>query len=182
MTAALFAAADAAGHGSGSPLEPDYVTMGVTLVVFLALLGILYVFAWGPILAGLRKREDVIFGARDAALRTKQEAEELRAKLNAEFAQANDKIRAMLEEARRDADALRAREREAGQRDAAAERERAKREIESAKDAALQEIYQRSVDLAALISTKAVRRSLSADDHRRLVDEALADLKTNSRG
>ncbi len=82
----------------------------------------------------------------------------------------------MLEEARRDADALRATEREIGMKEAATERERAKREIESAKDTALQEIYQKAVDLATLLSTKAVKKNLNADDHRKLVDEAIAEL------
>jgi F-type H+-transporting ATPase subunit b len=162
---------------AGDPLEPDYVTMGVTLVVFGVLLGVLYTFAWPQILAGLRKREDAIFAARDDAVKVKHEAEELRAKLQAEYAAANDKIRGMMDEARRDAEALRAAEREAGVREAAIERDRAKREIESAKDAALQEIYQRSVQLASLMSAKAIRREMTPADHARLLDESLAELK-----
>lgn len=168
----------AAEGGPVNPLQPDYVTMGTTLVVFLALLGILYAAAWKPILAGLRKREDAIFAARDDAVRVKKEAEETRAKLNAEFAAAADKIRAMMDEARRDADALRATEKAAGTKDAQTERERAKREIDTAKEQAIQEIQQHAVKLAALMSSKAVRRTLTDDDHRRLVDESLAELKT----
>lgn len=179
MSFVLFAA-DAGGKAA-NPLAPDYVTMGVTLVVFLLLLGILYTFAWGPILAGLRKREENIAGAKDEAIAVRREAEELRSKLQAEFASANDKIRGMLEEARRDADALRAKEREAGQKDAQAERDRAIREIQSERDQAKQELYDLSVNLATLISTKAVRKSLSADDHKRLVDEAVGELKASSR-
>jgi F0F1-type ATP synthase membrane subunit b/b' len=34
-----------------------------------------------------------------------------------------------------------------------------------------------AADLAAMISTKAVRRQLNADDHRRLLDEALDDMR-----
>ena len=170
---ALFAAATA----NANPLAPDYVTMGVTLVVFLALLAILYKFAWGPILVGLKKREDVIFDARDAAKKALHEAEETRVKLKAEFDAAHERIRAMMDEARRDADALRAEEKERGTKDAAAERERAKREIESAKDQAMQEIQQQAVKLAALISSKSLRRSVTIDDQQRLVAESLAELQ-----
>ena len=53
-------------------------------------------------------------------------AEELRKKLQNEFAQAHDQIRALMDEARRDAEVLRVKEREAGQKDASIERERAK--------------------------------------------------------
>jgi len=169
----LFAAAVA------DPLAPDYVTMGVTLVVFVALLAILYKFAWGPILAGLKKREESIFGARDEAIRVKAEAEQLRTQLQAEYAAANDKIRTMLDEARRDADALKVAEREAGAKDAQAERERAKREIETVKQQALQEIRVQTVQLAALISSKAVRRTVTINDHDRLVAESLDELSKN---
>ncbi len=170
----MFAVLYAAGT---DPLEPNYATMGVTLVVFLAMLAILYKFAWGPILEGLKKREASIFAARDEAAKVKHEVEELHAKLQAEYAAANDKIRGMLDEARRDADALKAQEREAGVKEAQTERERAKREIETAKEQALQELQVRTVELASLISSKAVRRTVTADDHQRLVAESLDELK-----
>ncbi|QEL17043.1 F0F1 ATP synthase subunit B family protein [Limnoglobus roseus] len=149
-----------------------------TIVVFVALFVVLYVFAWPNIVKGLKKREEMLSAVKDAADKARREAEEASAKLQAEFATANDKVRAMLEEARRDADALRAKERETGLREAAAERDRAKREIETAKDTALQEIYLKAVDLATLLSTKAVKKNLTADDHKSLVDEALAELNS----
>lgn len=172
----MFAVLFAADHAA-NPLQPDYVTMGVTLVVFLLLLGVLYAAAWKPILKGLAAREGAILAARDEAIRTKKEAEDLRTKLNAELAAASDRIRAMMDEARRDADALKASEKAVGVKDAEVERERAKREIETAKEQALQEIQQTAVQLAALMSSKAVGRSMTDDDHRRLVAESLSELK-----
>ena len=160
-----------------NPLAPDFVTMGVTLVVFLLLLAILYVAAWGPIKKGLALREETIFAARDDAFKVKKEAEELRAKLNAEFAAAQDKIRAMMDEARKDADALKAAEKAVGAKEGQHEREQAKREIEIAKDQALQEIQQTAVQLAALMSSKAIKRTVNEDDHRRLVAESIDELK-----
>jgi F-type H+-transporting ATPase subunit b len=148
-----------------------------TVIVFLILFFILNKFAFPNIVQGLKQREDLLASAKDEAIKAKAEAEEMRKKLADEFALANDKIRALMEEARRDADALRVKEQEEGKKRADAERKQAQQEIAAAKDAALNEIYQKTVDLATLISTKAVRRSMNADDHRRLVDEALADLK-----
>ena len=58
-----------------------------------------------------------------------------------------------------------------------AERERLRREIEMARDQALQELWKQAADLATMISAKAIRRQLSAEDHRRLVDEALTELQ-----
>ena len=148
-----------------------------TLLVFGLLFLILGKFAWGPFTEGLRKREAGLLAVRDEATKAKAEAEALRAQLQKDNASAQDQIRAMLEEARRDAEKLRAEQREAGVKDAAAERERAKREIEAAKDAALNDIYRQAVDLAALISAKALSRQVTVDDHQRLLDESLAELK-----
>jgi F-type H+-transporting ATPase subunit b len=118
--------------------------------------------------------------ARDESIKARQEAEDLRGRLAAEFGQAQDKIRTLLDEARRDAEALRAKEREAGLKDAAAELDRAKREIDAARDAALGEIYTKAVDLASLMSAKAIRRQLTLDDQSRLVEESLAELKAGA--
>jgi F-type H+-transporting ATPase subunit b len=148
-----------------------------TLIVFGLLLFILSKFAWPHISEGLKKREAAIIGARDEAAKAKGEAEELRVRLQKDYAEAQDKIRAMLDEARRDSDALRATEREAGTKDAQVERERARKEIQNEKDAALQELYQQAVQLASMMSAKTIRRQLSTDDHRRLLDESLAEIR-----
>ncbi|HET6576301.1 MAG TPA: ATP synthase F0 subunit B [Fimbriiglobus sp.] len=180
------ALAEEAGHeqktGGLSFLDLQRYDLGIfTLIVFGLLCVILYWFAWPKISEGLDRREAAILAARDEALRVKHETEELRAKLQSEFANAHGQIRAMLDEARRDGEVLRAKEREAGQKEAAAERDRAKREIETAKDTALQEIYQRSIQLAALMSQKAIRRQMTVEDQDRLVEESLAELKAGAR-
>lgn len=167
----------AADGGQKSVLEPNLVNSIVTLVVFSGLLTVLYLFAWGPILKGLAAREAAQFQAVEAARQARDEAAAMRAGLEAEMAKANERVKETLAEARRDAEALRAREREAGERDAAAERERAKQEIQAAKDAALNDIYKQAVELATLLSAKTLSRQISADDHTRLVDESLAELK-----
>lgn len=180
-TAAPALAADG-GHGHDEPTSlwdlPKRWDLSIyTVIVFLLLLAILSKFAWPQITAGLKAREDLIASARDDAMKAKADAERVQKELKAEFAAASDKIRAMMDEARKDAEVLRAKEREVGTKEAAAERDRAKREIEVAKEQALQEIYQKSVEVAALISSKAIKRNMTAADHSRLIDEALSDLK-----
>jgi F-type H+-transporting ATPase subunit b len=175
------------GHGHGekkgglSFAALERYDLGIfTLIVFGLLCAILFKFAWPKISEGLAKREANIAAVRDEAVKAKQDAEETRAKLQADLASAQDRIRAMMDEARRDADALRAKEREAGVKEAAAERDRAKREIESAKDAALADIYQQAVELATKLSSKTLARTVTADDHKRLLDESLAELKRSA--
>lgn len=148
-----------------------------TLIVFGLLCLILMRFAWPKISEGLAKREAAISGARDEAIQARKDSEDIREKLKAEFAVAQDKIRAMMDEARRDADSLRIKEKEAGVAEATAERKRALADIETAKQQALAEIQQQAIQLASLMSTKAVRRSITADDHSRLLAESLDELK-----
>lgn len=148
-----------------------------TLIVFGLLIFILNKYAWPKISEGLKKRESAILGAREEAQAAQREAENLRGKLQKDYAETQDKVRVMLDEARRDADALRASEREAGAKDAQAERDRAKKEIEAQTEAIRSELHQYAVQLASMLSAKTIRRQLSADDHRRLLDESLAELK-----
>lgn len=185
----LLAAPDALAASGGeeksgglSFLQLHRYDLGIfTLIVFGLLVLVLSKTAWPKITEGLEKREAAILGAREEAARARTEAEDIRVRLQKEFADAQDKVRAMLDEARRDADTLRTTEREAGVKEAAAERERAKREIDAAKDSALDEIYRTAVDLATSLSAKTLGRQITADDHRKLVDESLAELRQSAR-
>jgi F-type H+-transporting ATPase subunit b len=174
--------AEAHGEGGLAFTGIKRYDLGIyTLLVFLILVVILWKFAWPHISEGLQKREDNIRSALDQAKQGQVEATALLAQAKRELDETAAKVKGMLDEARRDADALRADQREAGVKDAQTERERAKREIEAAKDVALKDIYEQSVRLAALMSEKALRRKVSPEDHRRLLDEALADLKSGGK-
>lgn len=166
------------GHGKAAFIDIHRYDLGIyTLIVFGILFMLLGKFAWGPFQEGLRKREAGLLALREEAAKARSEAEALREKLQKEYTAAQDQIRAMIEEARRDAERLRAEQREQGVKDAALERERAKREIEAAKDAALNEIYRQAVELATMMSEKTLSRHITPDDHRRLLDESLEELK-----
>jgi F-type H+-transporting ATPase subunit b len=148
-----------------------------TLVVFGALLVLLTKFAWKPIMAGLEKRENTIADKHRAAENARAEAEKLLAEIRAQRAKAAEEIAALLAEARRDADVFREAEKARTAGDIQADRDRLKREIEVARDQALAEIWEKTVQLSTLVSTKAIGRAISADDHRRLIDESLNDLQ-----
>ena len=159
---------------------PDRWDLSIyTLFVFLILLGLMAKFAWPAITTGIQAREDLIVQVRDEAMTARKEAEAIRADLAVKMGQAHDEIKALLDEARKDADKLRATEREVGLKEAAAERERAVREIEAAKGQAIAELYQRSVQLASLMAGKAIRREINPGDHARLIEESLAELKAS---
>ena len=150
-----------------------------TFVLFGILVFVLGRYAWGPVMAGLDKREARLRQAHDDADAARAEAQRGLAEVQARLAKANDEIRAMLDEARRDAQVVKDQMKADAATEASADRDRMRREIEMARDQALQEIYQQAVQLAALVSTKAIQRELTPADHTRLLDGALADLRMN---
>lgn len=153
-----------------------------SIIVFVCVFLVLAKFAWKPMLQGLNEREASIRTALDQAERTRKEAAEQHAKLQAQINEGANKVREMMEEGRRDAIALKEQMMAEARTEIQAERDRVRREIDTAKDAALEELWAKSVQLATQLSSKAIRRQLTVDDHRRLVDETLAELKlTGSR-
>jgi F-type H+-transporting ATPase subunit b len=152
-----------------------------SIVVFLGLYFLLRRFAWGPILHGLQTREQAIRGAIEEAKLAREETAAARADFQRQLAEAHAEIPKLLEAARRDAQQLAEEMRAKAAQDIQAERQRLQREIETARGQALKDISDHAAQLATLISAKAIRRSLSPDDHRRLVDEALAELNDQAR-
>lgn len=177
--------AEAAEHGNevaGLPPSPGQglVTAVTTLLVFLGLLFILGKFAWGPILKGLKSREDSI--RKDIA-----EAEAARSKSEAtlrqyqdQLAKAQDEIRSLLDKAQTDGQALATRIKMQAQQEAEDAKDRATKEIDAAKKAAVSEIHEHAATLSTSIAEKILRRNLSADDQRDLVKGALDQLGSNN--
>lgn len=178
-TAGAVWAADAA-HGAAKEegiLDPRF-DLGIwTIVVFVLLFLVLRKYAWGPMLEGLQKREQNIHNAIAEAHQTREEAHKLRDQFQAEIARAHEKVRDILDEARREAQQVKDDMLAKARAEIQGERDRLRREIDTARDQAIQELWNQTAQLAALVSTKAIRRQLTTDDHRRLVDEALTELR-----
>jgi F-type H+-transporting ATPase subunit b len=148
-----------------------------SLIVFLLLLFVLSKLAWKPMLEGLRKREQSIHDAIAEADRAREEAHRFRDQLQSEVNNAHVKVREILDDARRDAERTTQDMIAKARGEIQTERERLRREIATARDQALQELWNQTAQLATLISAKAIRKQLSPEDHRRLIDEALGELR-----
>lgn len=177
VAACMASTALAAGDTKPNLLEPRFDLTIWSIVIFVLLFVVLRKFAWGPILEGLTKREKTIEAAIDEARKTREEMARNKAEFDRQLAEANQQIPKLMEDARRKAEELKEEMRSQANSDIQQERQRLRREIEVAKDQALQEIWNQASNLATLISARAIRRTLSPDDQRRLVDEALAEIK-----
>jgi F-type H+-transporting ATPase subunit b len=152
-----------------------------TWIVFFALLFILGKYAWGPMLEGLKKREHNIQSALEEAKRSQEESQRLRDDMSKQMADAQAKIKAAMDDARRDAqrtaDELIAK----AKNEIQAERQRLHREVGIARDQALEAISARTAELATLVASKALGRGIELRDHQRLIDEAIGELGTQTK-
>jgi F-type H+-transporting ATPase subunit b len=173
-----------AGAAEEAPSSPLYapnqglITGTVTIVVFAFLLAVLGKYAWGPILSGLRAREEKIRKDISDAEATRAKAEATLREYAAQLASAQEKVQQMLSKATTDAEQLAASLRTRAQQESEEIKERATREIQAAKDQALSEIYQQTADLATRVAEKIIRRNLNAGDQHDLVNQSLQELQT----
>ena len=176
------------GDDNGNPLlEASPGLMIWTLVIFGITLFILKRYVFGPVGQAIEKRRSDIAQSIDEAERSRDEATALL-----------EDYRTRLAEARREADGLREQGRKEGERQAQeivtqahAQRERvladAETQISAEARSAASGLRDQVATLALLAAEKVSRRSLSDDDHRRLIEEAIeeADLSavaTNGNG
>ncbi len=164
-------------------LFPWAMDLGVwTLVVFLLLLFVLGKFAWKPMLQGLEHRERTIQAALHEAQQARNEAAKIRGQLEEQLHKANDQARSILEEARRAAERTTAEMVAEAHKKVQAEHERLQREMNLAYAQARRDLQTQAAQLATLVAGKVIRRHMNADDHRQLVEEALAELRQTGDG
>src|SRR4051795_3616572 len=163
-------------------VSPNVGLMIWTVLAFLVAAWVLRKYAWPQIANALDKRQRAIEESIDTAERTRSEAQQLL-----------DEYRARLREARAQADDIVARARKAGEQheretleQARARREelleQTRRDIQAETRRAIQEIRGEVADLTVLATEKVTRRTLTEEDQRRLVDEALAELDFSALG
>jgi F-type H+-transporting ATPase subunit b len=178
LTDTLVFAAEAGGEEEGGSflVEPGIGLMVWTLFLFGVSLFILWKVAFPRIQEALDRRQKAIEDAIDTAERTRREADELLAE-----------YRERLTAARQQADEIVARARKAGEQAEAdlvvkgKQRreellEQARKDIETETRRAIQEIRAEVADLTILATEKVTRKTLTAEDQRRLVEEAVAEL------
>jgi F-type H+-transporting ATPase subunit b len=167
---------EAEAAGDPNPLNFKGDLAFWTLIVFLILFALLSKFAWPQISAALEEREKKITDSIAAAEAKHEEAKRLLAEHEAKLAATAGEVRALLEEARRDAEHTRKSIAAKGDQDAKAALERALREIDRAKDGAIHELAITSANVAIELARKVVREKLSQEEQNKLVREALGKL------
>lgn len=151
-----------------------------TLLIFLLVLGVLGRFAWGPLLAGLQKREAFIRDSLESAKRDREQAEARLKEHEQRLLAAREEAGGIVEEARRNAEAVKRRIEEETRRSADETLERARRDIGIARDTALKDLYEQAATLSLGMAGNVLKRQLSPEDHHKLVEEALSELRSQT--
>ncbi len=178
LPAVAVAAESGGDHGGGGLISLDK-SLIVQFVNFFILLFILQRLLYKPFLAKMHERTTAIRDSLDQAQAARAEAtrqqEENEAKLRAAYAEAaairEQAVKEAAEESRRHIESAQAQARKLvddtkAQLDA---------EIRRARDELRREVS----DLAVAVAEKLVRRTLREDDHRRIVTDAIAGMKTS---
>jgi F-type H+-transporting ATPase subunit b len=153
LTTAPLLAAQGSAEAGGEANSPLYapnqglITGLATIIIFVLLVAILGKYAWGPILSGLRAREEKIRKDIADAEATRARAEATLREYNAQLATAEQKVRDMIAKATTDA------------------------------EQALAEIYAQTAELSTRIAEKILKRNINADDQRELVNQSLQELE-----
>jgi F-type H+-transporting ATPase subunit b len=173
----LLIAQEGGGGGGGDFLvKPSLGLMIWTLVAFGATLYLLNKLAFPRIAEALDRRRKAIEESIDHAERTKREADELLEEYRARLREAREQSEEIVVRARRAADSL------ADESKAAANKQReellaaTRRDIETETRRALDEIRKEVANLTVIATEKVTRKSLTPDDHRRLIEEALSEV------
>jgi F-type H+-transporting ATPase subunit b len=170
------ALAHASEGGGGSLIELNW-TLGVQLISFLLLLAVLYKLMYRPLLGALEGRSAAIQQQLAEAQAAREEAQRQLGAMEERIKAAQADAQALRERALREAAELR-------ERLSAEARQEAARLVEAAQAQIGQEVRRARAELraevgvlATQIAERLVRKSLSDEDHQRLVREALARIE-----
>jgi F-type H+-transporting ATPase subunit b len=147
-----------------------------SLITFLILLGLLYKFAFNPLMRMQKARQDSIHQAITEAESLRDEAQQLLANYKQQLAEAREEATAIIERARKAGESTKAEVIEEARAQAEATLAKARQQIERDTNQALQRIREEVADLTVAATEKVARKSLTEEDQLRLIQEAINEI------
>lgn len=161
-------------------LSPSLGTMVWASIAFIIVLILLKRLAWGPILSGLKEREESISRSLGEAEKARQEIAGLKSDNEKLLQEARNERDAILREARELKDQIVAEAREQAKNDAEKLTTAAREAINNEKLAAMAELKIHVASLSLDIAERVVRQKLSNDQaQKELVGKLLEETKLN---
>jgi F-type H+-transporting ATPase subunit b len=139
----------------------------------LDLLFILKRAAWGPLITALQERETKIREALEKADIARKETETALARNQEILDEAKKDAQDILSKSRTTAEATKEEIIQRAQAEATVLVDKARKAITLERDKAVEELKKQTSDLSILIASKLIGRTLSKEDHKRIIDESL---------
>ncbi len=166
----------AAADGGNFLVKPSIGLMIWLLLAFFVTLFILRKYAFPAIGEALDRRQHAIEESIDAATRTREEADRLLAEYRQRLTEARAQADEIVARAERTGEVVEHESLEAARQKRDELLEQTRRDIEAETRKAIQEIRREVADLTVAATEKVTRKTLTEDDQRRLVEEALSEL------
>ena len=163
-------------HGGGGGLINIDKSLIIQAINFIVLLLVLHRLLYKPLMATMQERSNAIKKSLDEAQAARAEAqrqgEENAARLKAAYGEAA----AIHDQARKDAAEEQRRLIEAARAESQRMMESAKAQLEADVRRAREELRREVSEIAVAVAEKLIRKSLRDEDHRRIVDDAIASI------
>jgi F-type H+-transporting ATPase subunit b len=145
------------------------------LVMFIVLLILLKIFAWGPLMGIMKTREEHVASEINAAEQSRKEAKNLLEEQRILLKEARTDAQVLIESARKQGDVQRDEIVVIARTEAERMKEAAKLEIEQQKEKAVAAIREQVAHLSVLIASKVIEKELTAADQEKLINEYIQE-------
>jgi F-type H+-transporting ATPase subunit b len=170
------------GHESADFYSGDLGQLIATVIVFVLLLVVLGKWAWKPIVKQLQQREEGIAATLAKAEQREKEAQSLLEQYRSRLDASQKEVEELLNKSRKEAAASREQVLAQARTEAQKVGDVAREDIERAKQSAMGELYDSTLVLATDLAGKIIHKSLSAQDHKQLMNESLEEIKRKAAG
>ena len=153
-----------------------------TLVIFLFTMYVLSKVAFPRIQEALDKRANAIRESIESAEKTREEADKILEEYRARLKEAREQADEIVARARKSAEATKVEATNEGREKREELLAAARRDIEAETRRSLERIRKEVADLTVLTTEKVTKKTLTGDDQKRLIDEALAEVDFTTLG
>ncbi len=157
-------------------LSPDTTLIVLTWISFFTLLAVLHKFAWKPILAGLKQREDYIRKSLEDADKLNKELAEIEASKGKILNEAKDKANIIIEQSRKIGAELAGKIEQRAKKSAEEIINSAHQEIEGEYERVRNALKKESAQTAIALAEKILKENLDTEKNRNLINQAIKDM------
>ena len=158
-------------------VQPDPGLFIWTIITFLVLLGLLWKFAWKPLLQALQNRQETIRGSLEDARKAKEDLDGAKVEAAAVIRKAHIESESIFARARTEADKLGDELRQKAKIEAESIVRNAEKQIQNEARQVMLDIRNEAIDLSVTIASKLIERHITKEDNQKLINETLTQIE-----